>query len=56
MATKVDNFELIKLLGEGANGKVYLCKDTSDGNKQYAIKVMQVRSEEHRQYFAAIFE
>ena len=46
MATTIDNFELIKLVGEGANGKVYLCNDTRDGN-QYAIKVMQIKSPEH---------
>ena len=55
MAATIDNYELIKLLGEGANGKVYLCRDKNDNN-QYAIKVMQIRSPEHAQYFAQMVE
>ena len=50
MATTIDNFQLIKLLGEGANGKVYLCTDMNDGN-HYAIKVMQVKSPAYQDHF-----
>jgi len=35
----INSFEVIKLLGKGAFGKVKLCKDINDG-KMYAIKIM----------------
>mmetsp|Transcript_14698 Transcript_14698/g.30423 ORF Transcript_14698/g.30423 Transcript_14698/m.30423 type:complete len:404 (+) Transcript_14698:11-1222(+) len=35
----INNFEVIKVLGKGAFGKVKLCKDTNDG-QLYAIKIM----------------
>uniref|UniRef100_A0A6U2AVL0 Protein kinase domain-containing protein n=2 Tax=Hemiselmis andersenii TaxID=464988 RepID=A0A6U2AVL0_HEMAN len=35
----VNQFEIVKLLGKGAFGKVKLCKDTRDG-KLYALKIM----------------
>ena len=37
----VDDFELLKLLGKGAHGKVILCQKKSNPTKFYAMKIIR---------------
>lgn len=50
--TLIGGYELLKLLGEGAIGAVYLCRKDS-GNERYALKLLKVldTSDGHKENF-----